>query len=223
MKISEETLSKSFFFGGLSREIIAAIAKTGRTESFGRDEIIFLEGDRGEKFFFLIEGLVKIFKSADNDREVVLRHIRPGEMFGEVILFESESYPVSSMTMRESRLFTLTRSDFMKLFMEEEFRKFFTGNIFRKLRYLADRVAFLNAYDVEERFFLFIDEHYGLKERIEIDLSKSEIADGIGTIPETMSRLLSRLKLKDTVTWNRNELVINVEYAKSVIDKIREI
>lgn len=223
MKISEETLSKSFFFGGLSRDIISAIAGKGRIESFGRDEIIFLEGDRGERFFFLLEGLVKIFKSADNDREVILRHIRPGEMFGEVILFESENYPVSAMTMRESKLFMLTRGDFMKLFTEEEFRRYFTGNIFRKLRYLADRVAFLNAYDVEERFFLFLEEHYGLKEKIQIDLSKSEIADGIGTIPETMSRLLARLKLKDTVQWNKNEITINVDYAKSVIDKIREM
>lgn len=223
MKISEETLSKSLFFGGLSPEIISGIEKRGRTEKFNKDEIIFFEGDTGEKFFFLIEGLVKIYKSADNDREIVLRHIRPGEMFGEVILFESETYPVSATALRDSTLFSINRTLFMEIFREEPFRKYFTGNIFRKLRYLADKVAFLNAYDVEERFFLFIEEHYGIKPLINIDLTKAELADGIGTIPETMSRLIARLKLRDLVLWNKNELKLNVDYARSVIDKIKEI
>jgi len=223
MKISEEMLSKSFFFGGLSADTISLIEKRGRIENFNKDEIIFFEGDRGEKFYFLLDGLVKIYKSADNDREIVLRHIRPGEMFGEVILFESENYPVSATALRESSLFSLNRSHFMELFMEERFRKYFTGNIFRKLRYLADKVAYLNAYDVEERFFLFIEEHYGIRDEIKLDLTKAEIADGIGTIPETMSRLLARLKLNDLVVWNKNEIKLNVKYARSVIDKIKEI
>ncbi len=223
MKISEETLSKSLFFGGLSPKIISEIDKRGGTEVFNKDEIIFFEGDKGEKFYFLIEGLVKIYKSTDNDRETVLRHIRPGEMFGEVVLFESETYPVNATAMRESTLFSISRSYFMELFTDEQFRKYFTANIFRKLRYLADRVAFLNAYDIEERFFLFIDEHYGISPVINIDLTKAELADGIGTIPETISRLIARLKLKDLVSWNRNDLKLNVEYARSVVDKIKEL
>jgi CRP/FNR family transcriptional regulator len=223
MKNSIETLSKSLFFEGLSPVILSEIEKRGRIETFSKDEIIFFEGDRGEKFFVLIEGLIKIYKSADNDREIVLRHIRPGEMFGEVILFESEFYPVSATALRESTLFSINRTLFMDLFKEEPFRKYFTGNIFRKLRYLADRVAFLNAYDIEERFFLFIEEHYGIKPVISIDLSKAEVADGIGTIPETMSRLIARLKLNDLVIWNKNELKMNVDYARSVIDKLKEI
>ena len=223
MKISEETLSKSLFFGGLSTEIISEVVKRGRTETFNKDEIIFFEGDKGEKFFFLIEGLVKIYKSADNDREIVLRHIRPGEMFGEVILFESETYPVSATALRGSTLFSINRTLFMELFREEPFRKYFTGNIFRKLRYLADKVAFLNAYDVEERFFLFIDEHYGIKPVINVDITKAELADGIGTIPETISRLMARLKLNELVVWNKNEIKLNIDYARSVIDKIKEI
>lgn len=222
MKISEKTLSESLFFGGLSPDIISRISKNGRTERFGKDRIIFFEGSEGEKFFFLVNGLVKIYKPADSGRDVVLRLIRPGEMFGEVILFESQSYPVSAVAMRESILFSLGRDYFMELFREDEFRKFFTGNIFRKLRYLAERVAYLNAYDVEERFFLFLEEHYGLKESIIIDMSKAEIADAIGTIPETISRMIARLKMKDLLAWNRNELKINVDYARSVADRVKD-
>ena len=221
MKSSGETLSGSLFFGGLPDELITRIEKRGKMETYCRDELIFLEGDRGDRFFFLVDGLVRIYKAADNDREVVLRHIRPGEMFGEVVLFDSEVYPVNAIAQRESSLFSIRRSVFMELFREEPFMKYFVGNLFKKMRYLADRVAFLNAYDVEERFFLYLDEHYGLGPVIEVDLSKAELAEAIGTIPETMSRMIARLKNRDVVNWNRSELKINVEYAKSVIERIK--
>jgi CRP/FNR family transcriptional regulator len=221
MNSSGETLSRSIIFGGLPAELIQRLEKSGRTENFGKDELIFLEGDKGDRFFFLIEGLVRVYKAADNDREVVLRHIRPGEMFGEVILFDSEVYPVNAVAQRESVVFTIKRSVFLDLFRDETFMRFFVGNLFKKLRNLTDRVAFLNAYDVEERFFLFIEEHYGLKPEVQVDLSKAELAEAIGTIPETISRMIARLKTRGVVNWERNELKINVEYAKSVIEKLK--
>ncbi len=216
-----EILSRSAIFGGLPADIINMLVNKGRVENFDRDELVFLEGDKGDRFFFLIEGLVRIYKVADNDREVVLRHIRPGEMFGEVILFNSELYPVNATAQRESVIFSIKRSVFMELFSDESFMKYFVSNLFQKMRYLTERVAFLNAYDVEERFFLFIDEHYGLRPVIEVDLSKAEIAEAIGTIPETISRMIARLKIRDVVIWNKNELRIDIEYAKSVIEKVR--
>lgn len=221
MNSSGETLSKSAIFGGLPSDVIKRLENSGRTESFGRDEIIFLEGDRGDRFFFLMEGLVRIYKAAEGDREVVLRHIRPGEMFGEVILFDSEVYPVNAIAQRESLVFSIRRSVFIELFRDESFMRYFVSNLFKKMRLLTDRVAFLNAYDVEERFFVFIEEHYGLKPLIEVDMSKAELAEAIGTIPETMSRLIARLKTRGVVSWERNELKIDVEYAKSVIEKVK--
>lgn len=221
MNSSGETLSRSVIFGGLPLELIQRLEKSGRIENFGKDEFVFLEGDKGDRFFFLIEGLVRVYKAADNDREVVLRHIRPGEMFGEVILFDSPVYPVNAVAQRESAVFSIRRSSFIELLQEESFMKFFVGNLFKKMRHLTDRIAFLNAYDVEERFFVFIEEHYGLKPEVQVDLSKAELAEAIGTIPETISRMIARLKTRRVVSWEKNELKINVEYAKSVIEKLK--
>ncbi len=217
----KETIKSSLFFGGISDELAARMERMAKPESFGRDEMVFFEGDRGEKFFFVADGLVKIFKSTESSREVVLRHIRPGEMFGEVILFESSSYPVSAVAMRDTAVYSIRRDMFLKMLENQEFVRFFTGNLFRKMRYLADRVAFLNAYDVEERFFLFIDEHFGLRPVIAADLTKAELAEAIGTIPETMSRLLARLKQRELVAWNKDEMKLDVDYARSVVERVR--
>ena len=217
----KDTIKNSLFFGGISAELASRMEKAAKPESFARDEMIFFEGDRGEKFFFVAEGLVKIYKSTDSAKEVVLRHIRSGEMFGEVILFESETYPVNAVAMRDTQLYSIRRDMFLKMLEEHEFVRYFTGSLFRKMRYLADRVAFLNAYDVEERFFLFIDEHFGLNPEIKTDLTKAEVAEAIGTIPETMSRLLARLRLNRLVEWDRDGIRMNAGYARSVVERIR--
>ncbi|HPD78923.1 MAG TPA: Crp/Fnr family transcriptional regulator [Spirochaetota bacterium] len=217
----KEIFNKSLFFGGLSPEIIDKLEKRGRSLDFAKDEIIFFEGDRGDEFFFLLSGLVRIYKSTDSDKEVVLRYIKPGEMFGEVILFDSPIYPVNAVAQRDSVLFAIKRQLFLELFGDESFVKFFVGNLFKKMRHLADRVAFLNAYDVEERFFLFINEHYGLKSVVKIDLSKAEIAEAIGTLPETLSRLLSRLKSRGIIEWDKEEMKLDIDYAASVVERLK--
>lgn len=217
----KDLLSGNLIFGGMPEKMIEVLESAGRIQSLVKDEMIFFEGDRGDKIYFLTDGLVKLFKTTESDREIVVRYVRPGEMFAEVVLFESDIYPVSSMAMRESTIYYIERDYFLDLLKEKDFMRLFVSNLFKKMRYLADRVAFLNAYDVEERFFIFLNDHFGLKPVIKIDLSKAEMAEAIGTIPETMSRVLGRLKVNDIVQWDKNEIKLNVDYAMSVIEKVK--
>lgn len=211
----------NLIFGGMPENMIEMLESAGRSRSLAKDEMIFFEGDRGDKIYFLTEGLVKLFKTTENDREIVVRYIRPGEMFAEVVLFESDIYPVSAVALRESVVYYIEREFFLNLLKEMSFMRQFVGNLFKKMRYLADRVAFLNAYDVEERFFIFINDHFGIEPLIKIDLSKAEMAEAIGTIPETMSRVLGRLKTAGFLQWDKNELKLDVEYAMSVVEKVK--
>lgn len=217
----KDLLSGNLIFGGIPEKMIETLESAGRVKSLVKDEMIFFEGDTGDKVYFLTDGLVKLFKSTESDREIVVRYVRPGEMFAEVVLFESNIYPVSSMAMRESTVYYIEKDFFLDLLKEKDFMRLFVSNLFKKMRYLADRVAFLNAYDVEERFFIFLNDHFGLEPVINIDLSKAEMAEAIGTIPETMSRVLGRLKINDIVQWDKNEIRLNVGYARSVIEKVK--
>ena len=52
-----------------------------------------------------------------------------------------------------------------------------------RMLYLAERIVYVSAYDVEERFFRFLLERYGKKERYAITMPKKEIASAMGTVP----------------------------------------
>ncbi len=216
-----ELFSGNLIFSGMPEKMVKMLESAGRAQHLVKDEMIFFEGDSGDKIFFLTEGLVKLFKTTESDREIVVRYVRPGEMFAEVVLFESDIYPVSSVALRESVVYYIEREYFFNLLKEADFMKQFISSLFKKMRYLADRVAFLNAYDVEERLLIFINDHFGIEPVIKIDLSKAEIAEAIGTIPETLSRVLGRLKASGHMQWEKTELKLNVDYAMSVIEKVK--
>jgi CRP/FNR family transcriptional regulator len=75
-----------------------------------------------------------------------------------------------------------------------------------RMRYLATRILTLTAYDAESRFFRFLEEHQGRKESYTLSLSKKDIAAAIGATPETLSRLILRLRNEGTIDWKGRTL-----------------
>lgn len=202
----EKLLKDSELFSGLSDSAAKKIASMGSLVKAPQNKMIFLEGERGASFYILAEGSVRLFKSAPDGREVTVKLAAPGEIFAEVILFEKDRYPVSATAVADSVLFSMNRSSFNTLLDSAEFRGEFIAVLMKKQRYLAGRILYLTAYDVDERFFRFLEEHYGRKRSYDISLSKKDLASAIGTIPETLSRMIQRLTRQGTIRWEGNRI-----------------
>jgi CRP-like cAMP-binding protein len=199
-------------FPSLSEQSFAMFARQCRLVTYPKNGILFLEGDKGTSFFFLSEGIVKIYKTSPSGQETVLRLQGPGSIFAEVILFESDAYPVSAAAMARTVVAHIPREHFLKLLDEPRFRNEFIATLMHKQRYLTDRILYLTSFDVEERFFRFLIEHYGMREEYSIDLSKKDIASAIGTIPETLSRLFDRLRNRGIIAWKGSVLSVDRGY-----------
>lgn len=200
-------LKKSFFSNTISPRNLVNLADICLTKQVQKKEILFLEGERGFSFYILAEGGIRLFKTAEDGNETVIKIIKPGEMFAEVILFEEEKYPVSAAALTESTVLMIPRHQFTCLLQSEEFRDEFIGGLMRKMRYLAEQMKMLTQLDVEDRFFRFLNEHFGPQTRIRTDLSKKDIASAIFTTPETLSRLLLRLKHEKRLIWQKNLII----------------
>lgn len=208
----EKLLRESELFSGLSTDSAKKISSMGTLVRIPQNNMIFLEGERGSSFFIMVEGSVRLFKSAPDGREVTVKIAAPGEMFAEVILFEKDHYPVSATALTDSLLFSMNRSSFNTLLDNASFRNEFIALLMKKQRYLAGRILYLTAYDVEERFFRFLADHYGKKQSYEITLSKKDFASAIGTIPETFSRLLQRLTRRRIIQWDGTKLTLPANF-----------
>ena len=203
---ARKLLRDSDFFNGISDMSIRSLAAICIPKRVDKRQLIFLEGEEGHSMYILAEGSVQLYKTASDGREIVIKTIREGEIFGEVVLFERNEYPVSAVALEKSLLLRLPRQQIDCLLVADSFRRDFIGMLMRKQRYLADRILYLTGHDVEERFFFFLQEQFGRLEEYRISLSKKDIAAAIGTIPETFSRLLLRLKEEKKIRWDGETL-----------------
>ncbi len=194
-------ISEIELFQSLSWESQKQLADICLTRDVKKKEILFTEGEKGRAIYLCVSGSIQLHKTTTTGQEVVIKVVKPAEMFAEVILFEQERYPVTAIALRDSLVYMLPKAQFDCLLMNTEFRNDFIGNLLAKLRYLTNQVQYLNAHDVESRLFLFFKEQFGERREFKVDLSKKDISAAIGTTPETLSRLLVKLKDENKLIW----------------------
>ena len=112
-----DDLRAARLFGSLPPEQIERLAAIARPRELPDGQSVFARGDAAEAFFLLAEGRVKVYKSFRDGRTATLRHVDPGETFGESVLFH-ETYPSSAETMGASRLLRFDTEEFLSVCVE---------------------------------------------------------------------------------------------------------
>ncbi|MBI9020219.1 MAG: Crp/Fnr family transcriptional regulator [Verrucomicrobia bacterium] len=200
------------FFSGLSEAACKRLAALSRRRTIEKRELLFTEGSEGKAVYLLTSGSLQLVKTNLDGKETVIKTVKPGELFAEVILFEKNRYPVTAVACTDVEVIELPRAGFLKLLDEPEFRNDFMAMLMHKQRYLAERIQQLTSMDVEARFVEFLREHYGEIKRITPDLSKKDIASAIGATPETFSRLLQKLEKRGGFSWTGKSIQIDPDF-----------
>jgi CRP-like cAMP-binding protein len=194
-------LTDSSFFKELSRDSVKALAAICALQELKKRQFLFREGDPGRALFLLRRGAIQLHKTAPDGSEVVIKIVQPSEVFAEVVLFERENYPVTAVALADSDVIVFPRADVHQLLNTEGFRNDFIAMLMRKQRYLAERIVQQQAHDVEDRLLWFLKEQFGAQKTVTLSISKKDIAGAIGTTPETLSRLILKLKKRKVLTW----------------------
>lgn len=196
-----DILRRTSLFGALKETGIIRLADICISRELEKKQVLFNEGDTGSAVFILVTGSVQLYKTAPDGRRIVIKVVKPGELFAEVVLFEQSCYPVNAIALTRGQVFAVPRDQFSELLQESTFRGDFLCSLMSKLRFLADQIQYLTSHDVEDRFFLFLEEQYGRGGTMVVNISKKDVAAAIGATPETLSRLLLRLKGEGKVDW----------------------
>jgi len=196
------------FFSGLPKSACRRLAEMSRRRTVKKRDLLFMEGTEGKAVYLLTSGSIQLVKTNLDGKETVIKTVKKGELFAEVILFEKPRYPVTAIARTDVEVIELPRAGFLKLLDERDFRNDFMAMLMAKQRYLAGRIHQLTAMDVEARFVEFLREHYGEASTITPDLSKKDIASAIGATPETFSRLLQKLEKRGDFSWKGKSIKI---------------
>jgi CRP-like cAMP-binding protein len=205
-------LGRCDLFRGLSESSRQMLAAVCAAVVLRKRQALFAEGQKGQSAYCLISGGMQLVKTTPSGREVVIRTVAPGELFGEVVLFEKDRYPVSAVALRRSRVCRIPRGPFLDLMGQGAFSREFVASLVRRLRYLVDRILYLTAYDVEQRFVQFLRHNYGERSQYAPPLSKKDLAAAIGATPETLSRMILRMTREKKLSWKGKALRLRPDF-----------
>ncbi|MDD2710629.1 MAG: Crp/Fnr family transcriptional regulator [Verrucomicrobiae bacterium] len=199
-------IAQTGFFKGISEEGRTRLASICAAKRIAKKAILFREGDPGHSMFLLAMGSIRLSKMTDDGKEVVIRVVKLHEVFAEVVLFERDTFPVTATALSDAIVLQIPRQEIRNLLRNENFRDDFIRMLMQKQRYLAGQIQMLATCDVEQRFFHFLRDQYGERDEIRMPLPKQELAAAIGATPETLSRLIARLKRQKLLAWTGRTL-----------------
>jgi CRP/FNR family transcriptional regulator, dissimilatory nitrate respiration regulator len=184
-------------FSGLSREQVQELAGIVLEQTCGRGQTIFLEGDEGSGFYVVKTGKVKIFKLSPDGKEQILHIFGPGEPFAEVPVFAGQRFPASAEALEDTRLFFFPRAGFLDLIRRHPSLALnMLAVLSRRLRQLAGLVEDLSLKEVPARlaaYILYRSDCQKGEPEFALDIAKGQLASLLGTIPETLSRILAKM------------------------------
>lgn len=210
-------------FAGQSQEILHKIAKITHLMQYQRGQAVFHEGDAGNGFYMVSKGRVKIFKLSPEGKEQILHVFGPGEPFGEVAVFEGRNFPASAEAMEPLEVIFIHRADFIDLIQKNPALTLkMLSMLSLRLRVFAHLIEDLSLKDVPSRlarYILLVSEKQNNSKKIELDITRSQLASLLGTIPETLSRIFSRFQASGVLIANGNNVTIQ---NREVLEAIAE-
>lgn len=198
-----EQLSKVPLFHGLPVDQLQDLKRIAVEKVTAKGDLLFHEGERAEGFYVVLSGRVKIYKVSLDGKEQILHIFGEGEFFGEVPVFAGGSYPAHAEALEDSRFLFFPRAEFVALIQKEpSLAMNMLAILSLRLRRFTHLIEDLSLKEVPGRlaaYFLYMSHRSGGSSRLELDITKGQLASLLGTIPETLSRILGRMSQQELI------------------------
>jgi len=211
-----DLLKRCPLFAGLKEEDLQKIRAIAILKKAGKKEVLFCDGEEARGFYVLLSGKVKVYKVSAEGKEQILHVISAPDAFAEAALFLEGTYPAFAETLADCQFLFFPKRDFIQL-IEKNPRLSINmiGTLSLYLKRFALLIEELSLKEVSSRLAKYLldlsirasKNGKGAIE-VELDLSKTQLALKLGTISETLSRTLAKMKAKGIVGVKKNVIFI---------------
>lgn len=181
------------------REWLPAINANRKNFLFKKGELIFNEGDIAKGIYFVYEGLVKVHKKWDDEKDLIIRFAKQGDIVGHRGLGTELEYSVSATALENSVLCFLDIDFFTaSLNINSRFSHALLLFFADELKESEHRMRNLAHMTVKGRLaesIINLKQKFGTDEQgnMNITLSRQNLAAYIGTAYETMFRMMNEM------------------------------
>lgn len=213
---SSSGIQNAAIFEGLSPEELNLVISRASVRAVPKGVFLFRQGEPASKMFLLESGRVRMHEITADGRELLIRFVRPGEVFGDKAATTGADYGASARTDTPVRTRAWTTETIVVLLEEVPQLAI---NLFaiatRYLHYSRERYRMLATAPVERRIHWAVTElarNFGSAQGNATAITgralQQDIADlGVTTI-YTVSRVLRGYEQRGILTWKRGRIVL---------------
>ena len=209
MSVKVESLQSSTYFSGLNSDELDSIRKYIFEKAVARGEIILFEGEPARAVFFVISGVVKIFKTSTDGKEQIIYLARPGDSFNDVPVFDGGRSLASAEAMTQVVLYGIEKGDMeAKLREHPKLAKNVLQVLSQRIEQIISLVEDLSFRRVTGRVAKILLENAENMNGQQPKLTQQQMAAMAGTAREMIGRSLKLLEDEGKVRLEHNRIVI---------------
>ncbi len=195
-------VSKVPIFSDLSREKLLELNNLIIKREYKNGELIYMEGESGEYIYIIESGMVKLYKTGKDGDEYIIRLLKEGQFFGELVLFKEKNLNSSAEAIGDCNICIIGKSDLENLIKSSPDLSYkLLAAVTSRLNKAENQLESLALEDAREktmRLLLELAKESGIRKEkgilVNLPLSRKGLANLIGVSQETLSRKLSELQ-----------------------------
>ncbi|MEI9806581.1 MAG: Crp/Fnr family transcriptional regulator [Bacteroidota bacterium] len=194
------------------------LLEANKTEqAYKKGEIVFREGAIPSCIFYITAGKVKKYKVDKDGKEHIIYVANTGELLGYHAILAEGRYPDSAAALEESKIAFIPKEDFLNVLQRSEvLSKRLLKLLSHEFEVLANSLSLFTQKSVRERLALqliVLREKYKVNFQpgmpVEINMSRDDLANLVGTARENVVRVLSEFKAKGIVSTKGRKIIVN--------------
>jgi CRP/FNR family transcriptional regulator, cyclic AMP receptor protein len=204
---AREALGRTSLFGILDEEALTSVAARTVHRKYRKGSVLFVQGEDGERCFTIVSGTVKLSAYHADGREVVLAVLGPGDVFGELALFDDAPRSADATALEDADLLSVDRAGLSEaIATHPQIATSLLRVLGRRLRQANEAFQDIAFFDVPGRVarrLADLADTYGVDTEegvmIDITLSQESLAQMVGATRESVNKALALLKRRDLV------------------------
>ncbi len=214
---------RNYLFAHLTPDELAVVLRQAEARQFAPGEGVFRQGENAAHFFLVTSGQVRLYRISPTGEEKVIDLIRPGNLFAEAVSFMGGRYPVHAAAVDQVRLASFAFDDLNRALHDSPGLAFrMMGGMAMRIHGLVNEIDHLACGSAGQRlvyYLLDLLRDAPDPKRIHLRVPKNVVASRVGVKPETLSRLLARLKESGILEVRDEWLIVHDETRlKAVLD-----
>lgn len=196
-------------FSGLSDEHISKLQHQLHVKHYTKDSIVFYEGDESDYLHILMDGTVRLYKTTPKGTQIHMHNFEAPEIIALFAAFETVPFPATCEFLTEGSVGLIPLTKIYDCLNNADFSLSLITALSRRMKLLADLLHKETVYSSEAKIADLIYTNSSVFQR----LKNNEIASVLNITPETLSRILSKLKKEEIITLKDHVLTIHDEEA----------